>query len=65
MSLCASCGLQLNGDQQVCPHHHMIYGDDWSVSNRIWCAFFHRGIVPPRLPAAERDDPVCNYAAEG
>ena len=56
MALCASCGLQLLGNGELCPYHHTAYGDDWHVANRIMCAFFHRGIVPPRLACEERDD---------
>lgn len=55
MSLCASCGLILSGTAQLCPHHHLVNGDDWFITNRIMCNFFHRGIEPPRLNAAERD----------
>lgn len=55
MSLCASCGLQLVGEGNLCPHHHTVYGDDWAVSNRILCDFFHRGVVPVRLSKHERD----------
>lgn len=55
MSLCASCGLQLSGDAALCPHHHVNYsGEDWAAGNRIMCDFFHRGIVPPRVPEPER-----------
>ena len=56
MSLCASCGLQLSDDSSLCPHHHCAYGTEWSVTNRIFCDFFHRGIVLPRLREEERRD---------
>lgn len=55
MGVCSSCGLQLSGDSQLCLHHHCVFGDDWAKGNSIWCAFFHRGIVPERLPKDERD----------
>jgi hypothetical protein len=64
MSLCASCGLQLTGDAALCPHHHCVYGDDWAVANRIMCDFFHRGKVPSRLMAGERDDDFWAHASE-
>lgn len=56
MSLCASCGSQLTGDAQLCPHHHCGWGKDWAVENRIMCDFFHRQKPPPRLPQPERED---------
>jgi hypothetical protein len=56
MAFCASCGLALRGDLWLCPHHHLVYGDEWAESNRIWCDFFHRGLVPGRLTETERDD---------
>jgi len=56
VSICASCGLQLAGDSALCPHHHCVFGDDWAEGNRLMCDFFHRGKVPPRLPADEREE---------
>lgn len=53
-SLCALCGLQITTDSGLCPHHSMAYGEDWSVGNRIWCNFFHRGEVPTRLSSSDR-----------
>lgn len=61
MSLCASCGLPLSSDAGICPHHHAVYGDEWAASNRVHCDFFHRGIVPERLPEADRDIQTDNY----
>ena len=55
MPTCPVCGLE-NVAVPVCTHHSAGAGEDWHVSNRIWCAFFHRGIVPERLPASERDE---------
>lgn len=52
MSLCATCGVPLAGDRELCPHHACVYGDDWAASNRMWCAFIHRGVA---LPRPERD----------
>lgn len=54
MAVCASCGLQLVGEASLCSHHHSVYGDDWSRSNRVYCDFFHRGVVPARLTTEER-----------
>jgi len=59
-SLCASCGLELSGDSQLCPHHYHVYGDDWAQGNKAACDFFHRGIQPPKetkteIPLAEED----------
>lgn len=56
MSLCASCGLQLSGNAELCPHHHCVYGDNWAEINRIMCDFFHREIAPPRLSKEERNE---------
>ena len=50
MSLCASCGLQLITNPNLCPHHHAAHPDSWSEGNRILCDFVHRGIVPRRAP---------------
>jgi hypothetical protein len=55
VSLCAACGLQTTGGD-LCPHHHVVYGDDWAAANRILCDLLHRGKVPPRLTPAERND---------
>jgi hypothetical protein len=56
MALCSQCGLQNDGVVELCGHHAVTHGDSWAVGNRIMCAFFHRGIVPPRLDLPERDD---------
>lgn len=56
MSRCASCGFQLSGDAELCPHHHCAYEDDWASANRIMCDFFHRGRTMPRLSTKEHDD---------
>lgn len=56
MSLCAACGLQLTGADELCPHHPCVYGDDWAAGNRIMCDFFHRGKIPRRLPRDQRDE---------
>jgi hypothetical protein len=61
MSLCVQCGYGHADSTELCPHHHVIYGDDWARANRIQCDFFHRGIVPPRLPEAERADEFALY----
>lgn len=64
MSLCASCGYWLDGDAALCPHHHSVYGNDWSAANRIMCDFFHRRKVPPRLPQFEREGDFWRHAGE-
>ena len=56
MAICASCGLQLTGDTPLCIHHPSVSGDEWAVSNRIWCDFFHRAMVPQRLTVEERTE---------
>ena len=57
MSLCASCGVPLAGDESLCLHHHSgAYSDGWAMANRIVCDLVHRRIVPSRLSAADRDD---------
>lgn len=61
MSLCSSCGVQLSEDGELCPHHHYVYADDWALNNRIMCNFFHRGVVPDRLTAKERNDDFWSY----
>lgn len=63
MSLCVLCGVQLGGDATLCAHHHALPMGDWAAENRIMCDFIHRGIVPPRLPAAERADDLLMAAA--
>jgi hypothetical protein len=57
MSLCAACGMQLGGDATLCAHH-AAGSLGWATENRIMCDLLHRGIVPPRLSAAERDELV-------
>lgn len=64
MSLCASCGLRMSGDTALCPHHHAVYGDQWAVTNRIWCDYFHRERPLPRLPQSERDDDFWAHTGE-
>jgi hypothetical protein len=44
----------LDGD--LCPHHPLMFEDEWAAVNRIMCDFFHRGQVPARLSLAERDE---------
>lgn len=63
MPPCPACGLD-NVGRDLCVHHHTVYGDDWAASNRIWCDFFHRGIVPERLAPADRDEDFLSYTDE-
>jgi hypothetical protein len=51
---CLLCACPLDG--LLCPHHPLAFDEDWAEGNRIWCGFFHRGHVPPRLPLAEREE---------
>lgn len=57
-TLCILCGLVANGDSAICPHHVADYFNDdgWAANNRLVCDLIHRGQVPPRLSAAERED---------
>jgi hypothetical protein len=55
--ICVSCGLQLNGDLALCPHHH-ISSDNWAAENRIWNDYFMRGKAIPRVPISEREEPA-------
>lgn len=49
MTLCPSCGLQLSEGTEICPHHTFGPEDGWAESNRIWCDFFHRQVIPKRV----------------
>jgi len=62
MSLCAACGLEIQGDGTLCAHHTLGSDDDWAENNRLMCDLLHRGRVPPRLAPAEREDEF--YEAE-
>jgi hypothetical protein len=55
MARCASCGIALSEAMPLCPHHH-ARDNGWAETNRIMCDFVHRGVVPPRLRTAERDE---------
>jgi hypothetical protein len=57
MHRCAQCGFELNADLALCPHHHMR-DDRWAEWNRVMCDLLHRGRVPARLSAIEREEPV-------
>ena len=61
MSLCVLCGLQLSADTALCPQHESVHGRSWAAANRIMCNFLHRGIVPARLSAADRDADSWSY----
>lgn len=50
MVLCPSCGVSNIDGVPICPHHTMV-DQEWSRSNRAWCDFFHRGIVPAAEPS--------------
>lgn len=53
--ICPSCGLEVQTGE-ACPHHFIDKDRAWAEANRIMCAFFHRGIAPPRLSETERFD---------
>lgn len=45
----------MNNDA-LCLHHHAFSdNDNWAAANRVWCAFFHLGVVPSRVAKADRD----------
>lgn len=52
--ICASCGCE--GQNELC-NHHVISGahDQWAETNRIMCAWIHRGRIPKRLSQRDRD----------
>ncbi len=53
--ICMVCGAQ-TVEMALCAFHPATHGADWAEGNRIWNDFFHRGIVPARLDAHERED---------
>lgn len=52
------------GGEALCAHHTAVSTDSWADANRIMCDFFHRGIAPLRLRAADRVDEVTRCLAE-
>lgn len=54
VSPCPVCGQQLARPAVLCARHVGLAGESWAASNRIMCDFFHRGIAPRRMGAAER-----------
>ena len=63
-SLCSACGQRVVGSGALCAHHAAVSTDSWAAGNRIMCDFFHRGIAPPRLGAADRIDDLARCLAE-
>jgi hypothetical protein len=62
MVLCPACSRPLPDDATLCPQHFTgPVGGGWAASNRIMCDFFHRGVTPPRLAAAERLDEFARH----
>ena len=55
MSLCTACGLTLNDDTGLCRHHSTNTFDDWAVSNKIMCDFFHRKKLLIRMGPDEEE----------
>jgi hypothetical protein len=59
VSLCASCGLELPGENNnLCTHHHAAYHDDWAEGNRKACAAIHRGEWPSKGDFPPEDPPI-------
>jgi hypothetical protein len=52
---CLICGLSILASWGVCLHHTMMHDDNWARGNKVWCDYFHRGQLLPRLPEKERD----------
>ena len=46
MAICAQCGLMTHDGAEICWHHVVGDGDEWSTINRTMCDFVHRRIVP-------------------
>jgi hypothetical protein len=63
MSLCPVCGQRLE-NATLCPQHCGGAVSGWATGNRIMCDFFHRGITPPRLKAADRVDDLARQPVE-
>jgi hypothetical protein len=55
MSFCVLCGASGPDDGNICSYH-FVTDARWADANRIVCDFVHRGIVPVRLPPAQRDE---------
>ena len=51
------CGIRSFATNGLCVAHRIgsEVEDGWSITNRIWCSFFHRGIEIPRLPPEQRE----------
>lgn len=64
ISLCALCGQELLPGVNLCPYHHGASEERWAAVNRVMCDFFHRGVVPRRLSADEREADLMTHAAE-
>jgi hypothetical protein len=62
ISVCALCGQALDSGTALCAHHQRRADDGWAIENRIICNLIHRGIVPPRLSAAERAEAATHAA---
>jgi hypothetical protein len=55
MRLCVFCGARVEGDSDLCVHHHAAVEPGWASTNRTMCDFIHRGIAPGRLPSSARE----------
>jgi hypothetical protein len=65
MSACAQCGSETGTDRALCSFHHdSSVWDDWAKANRIICDWIHRGVVPTRLEAADRDDSFWGHVGD-
>ena len=55
MNRCVLCGVELPGGHDVCRQHDH-HDPGWAASNRIVCDLLHRGVIPSRLPAVNREE---------
>ncbi len=63
MNRCCACGIELSEAMTLCPHHH-FHDAGWAATNRIMCELLHRGLVPPRVPPADREEEFCGCFQE-
>jgi hypothetical protein len=52
---CPHCGLGLSSEG-VCSYHLVAESEQWAAGNRVWCDFFHRGVVPARVRWQDQQD---------
>jgi len=54
--ICASCGNDTLDDTDLCRSHPIMGDMLWAATNKLMCDFFHRHLIPPRVPI-EIEDP--------